>query len=196
MGTQAPGPAAGPDRQLRARSPLRFFLLVFALSTPLWLLGALTRRQLTPDLPVSSFIWVCPVVAASLLVAREEGAAGVARLLRRAVDWRRIRDKGWLAAVLLLPPGIYALTYALLWLGDRPLPAVRFPLLAAAGQLVAYLVAAEWRSWAGPATPSARSRSAGTPSRPGSSWGPSGPGSTWCRWSSTAARPAGSPGGR
>jgi uncharacterized protein len=139
MKEQVPEPGA----ELRGRSPLRFFLLVFALSTPIWLLGAVTRRQLTADLPVSSFVWVCPVVAASLLVHREQGAAGVAGLLRRALDWRRIRHKGWYVPVVLLPPGIYAATYGVLWLLDRPLPVVRFPVLAAAGQLVAYLVAAE-----------------------------------------------------
>jgi hypothetical protein len=42
----------------RSRSPLKFFVLVFALSIPFWVLGAVTGRQLSPDLPVSSLIWV------------------------------------------------------------------------------------------------------------------------------------------
>ena len=81
----------------RRRSPLRFFLLVFALSTPIWLLGAVTGAQLTADLPVSSFIWVTPVLAASMLVYRENGTPGVGRLPRRSFDYRRIRAKGWYA---------------------------------------------------------------------------------------------------
>ncbi len=69
------------------RSPLAFFALVFVLSVPFWAVGAATGLQLTPDLPVSSFIWVCPVIAASLLVYRENGTAGVAALLRRGCDF-------------------------------------------------------------------------------------------------------------
>jgi hypothetical protein len=34
----------------RRRSPLKFFVLVFALSIPLWLIVAVTERQLLPDL--------------------------------------------------------------------------------------------------------------------------------------------------
>lgn len=52
-------------------------MLVFALSTPMWLLGAVSRGQLSADLPVSSFIWVTPTLAASILVYRENGTAGV-----------------------------------------------------------------------------------------------------------------------
>lgn len=62
-----------PGTQRRPRSPLRFFVLVFALSTPFWLLGAVTSRQLSADLLVSSFIWICPVIAAAILAYRENG---------------------------------------------------------------------------------------------------------------------------
>src|SRR5918997_6792053 len=100
-----------PDRPFRHmpttdpgnRSPFAFFVLVFMLSVPFWAVGAATGLQLTPDLPVSSFIWVCPVIAASLLVYRENGTAGVAALLRRSVDYARVQEKRWyVPAVLLL----------------------------------------------------------------------------------------------
>ncbi len=145
------GVPAEPGRRPAARSPLKFFLLAFALSTPIWLLGAVTRRQLSADLPVSSFVWVCPAVAASLLVYRESGRAGVARLLRRSFDHRRIRDKRWYLPVVLLLPGVYAAAYGVLWLAGAPLPAVRFPVLAAVAQFAGYLVAAEFEElgWSG-----------------------------------------------
>jgi hypothetical protein len=44
---RAPGTIA-----LRRRSPLKFFLLLFGLSVPFWLAGALAERQLLPGLPV------------------------------------------------------------------------------------------------------------------------------------------------
>jgi hypothetical protein len=48
----------------RSRSPLRFFLLVFALTIPFWLLGAIVGYQILPGVPVSAFMFVCPVTAA------------------------------------------------------------------------------------------------------------------------------------
>lgn len=82
---------------LRSRSPLKLFLLVFGLSVPFGLVGALTRLQLLPGLPVSSLMWVWPgtaasigAYAASILAYREEQTAGVMELLKRSFDYKRI----------------------------------------------------------------------------------------------------------
>jgi membrane protease YdiL (CAAX protease family) len=135
----------------RSRSPLKFFLLAFALSTPIWLLGAVTRARLSADLPVGSFIWVTPAIAASILVYRENSTAGVARLLRRSFDHRRIRAKGWYVPILLLPPGIYVLTYGVMRLLGLPLPTVHLPLLAGLGMFAAFFIAGEFEElgWSG-----------------------------------------------
>lgn len=77
------------------RSPMRFFLLIFALSTPFWLFGAMTGLQLMPGLSVSALMTFCPLVAALILVHRESGVAGQAKLLRRAFDFKRISAKRW-----------------------------------------------------------------------------------------------------
>jgi hypothetical protein len=45
----------------RSKSPLKFFLLVFALSLPFWLAGTLTSLQLLPALPISALMFLCPV---------------------------------------------------------------------------------------------------------------------------------------
>lgn len=57
------------------RSPLLFFLLVFARSAPVWLIGAVSRWLLLPGVPV-------------VLRSREELAAGVAHnpFLKRGID--------------------------------------------------------------------------------------------------------------
>ena len=57
-------------------SPLIFFILVFVLSVPFWLLGAETSRQVLPGLPMSSFMWVCPAIAAAMLVYKREKHRG------------------------------------------------------------------------------------------------------------------------
>jgi membrane protease YdiL (CAAX protease family) len=138
---------SGPPR----RSPWVFVGLTFVLSVPFWAIGALSGRQLTADLPVSSFIWVCPGIAAALLVYREDGGAGVRALLRRAFDWTRIPPPGWLVAIVLLPPGVYTLTYVVMRAQGLPLPVVQFSLLAALGWFLGFFVAgeAEELGWSG-----------------------------------------------
>ncbi len=138
-----------PD--LGNRSPLAFFGLVFALSVPFWLVGAATGIQLTPDLPVSSFIWVCPVVAASILAYREGGTMGVTALLRRSFDYPRIRDRRWYVPTILLLPAVYATTYLVMRATGLPLPSVQFPALPALVWFLGYFVAGQCEElgWSG-----------------------------------------------
>jgi uncharacterized protein len=75
------------------KSPLTFFVLVFALSLPFWLAGTLTSFQLLPALPISALMFVCPVTAAVILVYRENKSAGVKGLLKRAFDLKRVKAK-------------------------------------------------------------------------------------------------------
>jgi uncharacterized protein len=106
----------------RPRSPLQFFLLVFILSVPFWWLGAVTGWQLLPGLPVSALMAVCPLMAAVILVHRENGIAGVAALLKRSFDGKRIRAKVWYAPIVLLMPAVMVLSYGLMRWMDLPLP--------------------------------------------------------------------------
>src|SRR5439155_11716926 len=81
-----------------------FFAWVLALSVPFWLLSAATGWQLLPDLPVSALMTFCPAVAASIVVCRERGTGGVTDLLRRSLDYARIRPATWYVAIFLLVP--------------------------------------------------------------------------------------------
>jgi uncharacterized protein len=99
-----------------------FFALVFALSIPFYFAGARTKLQILPGLPVSAFAFVCPGVAALLLVARERGVAGVVALLGRVFDWGRIQPKTWLLPTVALNPGATLSAYALMRFLNRPLP--------------------------------------------------------------------------
>ena len=60
------------------RSPLLFFVLVYALSIPLWVLNVIYPMQIPVDnLPVTDIVATfTPMVAASILVYREEGLLG------------------------------------------------------------------------------------------------------------------------
>ena len=133
----------------RGASPLKFFVLVFALSVPFWLLGAVTDLQLLPGLPMSAFAFVCPLAAAAILVLRQNGTSGLIRLLQRALDYRRISAKGWYAPILLLMPAVMVLSYGLMRVMEMPLPAPQFSVLGAVVLFLAFVLggAAEELGW-------------------------------------------------
>jgi membrane protease YdiL (CAAX protease family) len=135
----------------QTRSPLKFFLLIFAFSIPFWLAGAVTGLQLLPGLPLAALMFVCPATAAVFLVYGENKTAGVIALMKRSFDYKRIRSKIWYAPVFLLMPGVYALSYVLMRLVGMPLPTPQFTVLAPIVMLLAFFVAAlgEELGWSG-----------------------------------------------
>ncbi len=135
----------------KGRSPLLFFILIFLLSIPFWLIGAATNRELLPGLPISSFEWICPVTAAAILLYREKKIAGVIELLRRSFDYPRIRAKVWYAPVVLLMPGVTVLAYGLMRLMGRPLPISHFSMPASLALFFLFFIPAlcEELGWSG-----------------------------------------------
>ena len=85
------------------RPPPAFFLLVILLSIPIWAIGPVAERllpaELPTSLPLSSLMTFTPIIAAVILVQREEGSRGVKALLKRAFDYRKIEKKAWYAPV-------------------------------------------------------------------------------------------------
>ncbi len=94
----------GP-RPAQKRSPLAFFALAVALFAPFPVLaGVVPVSGLPKNAPWTDFVATfVPATAALILVYRAEGADGVRRLLRRAVDHTRIRNRLWYVPVVLLP---------------------------------------------------------------------------------------------
>jgi CAAX protease family protein len=129
------------------RSPLRFFVLVFALSIPIWLIQP-------RDWPISASVGA-PLIAALILVYREEGGGGVRRLLSRVFDQRRIRKGIWYGPIILLMPVIHLLTYGVMSLMGLPLPdEPYFPFLMIPLLIVLFFILAigEEVGWTGYAT--------------------------------------------
>jgi uncharacterized protein len=135
----------------RSRSPLKFFLLVFALSIPFLVVGGVTGLQLLPCLPLAALAIVCPVTAAVICVYRENRSAGVTALLKRAFDYKRIRSKIWYAPILLLMPCVSVLSYGVMRAMGVPLPAPQFAILSTLGLLLGFFVGAlaEELGWSG-----------------------------------------------
>jgi uncharacterized protein len=96
------------------RSPLKFSVLVFALSIPIWLIEPRDWR-------ITASVGA-PLMAALILVNREEGRGGVRRILRRIFDQWRIKDRLWYVPIIFLMPVIFLLTYGVMRLMGLPLP--------------------------------------------------------------------------
>ncbi|MBC7877895.1 MAG: CPBP family intramembrane metalloprotease [Anaerolineales bacterium] len=98
------------------RSPLKFFLLVFALSIPFWIVGAVIQIQLLPSIPISALMVAAPATAALILVYRENKSAGVKALLKRSFDFNRVKAKIWWVPIILLMPSVLILSYIVMYL--------------------------------------------------------------------------------
>jgi len=127
------------------KSPLKFFILVFALSIPFWVIGAMAEppKGFPINLPVSALMLVCPLIAAVILVYREEKLGGIRRLLQRVFDYKRIKQKIWYVPIIFLMPSICLLSYGVMRLMRLPLPEDPYiPFLAIPIFFVAFFIPA------------------------------------------------------
>jgi hypothetical protein len=135
-----------------AKNPvLDFFVLVTVLSVPFYSVSALTGFTLLPGLPVSSLAAFCPVTAAGILTYDVSRGAGVAALLKRSFDFRRIRAKVWYLPVALLMPAVMAMSFAAIRLSEEAVPVPEINVLQASILIVAFFLAAlgEELGWCG-----------------------------------------------
>ena len=133
------------------RSPLAFFALVLGLSVPFWLLSASSDVQLMPGLSVGVLAAFCPMLAALLMVYRDNKADGVTALLRRSLDFRRITAKRWYVPTFLIMPGISMVMYGVMRWKDVPLPAPHVSVVPTLLMALAFFVGAlgEELGWSG-----------------------------------------------
>ena len=133
-----------------------FFFLVFVLSVPFWVAGALLGDLpgSPMDLPVGALQFPCPLIAAAILLRRSEGAGAVRRLLRTTFAAAGMRRGPWLVTAFLMAPVIDLAAYALAVLVGGPLGGEHSPLLAAPLLFAVFFVAAacEEAGWTGYAT--------------------------------------------
>ncbi|HEX9333415.1 MAG TPA: CPBP family intramembrane glutamic endopeptidase [Anaerolineales bacterium] len=98
-----------------------FFVLVFILSIPFWVLGIIYPIQLLPGLPISALGAFTPALGAIILTYKYEHLSGVLQLLQRSFDFKRIKNKNWFLVILLANPGIAVLAYGIIWATGEPL---------------------------------------------------------------------------
>lgn len=119
---------------LEEKSPLKFFLLVFLLSIPFLILGAMAgdlTKILPIKLPLSALMTFCPLLSATILVYQQRKMLGVKELLKLSFDFKKIKDKKWFIPIIFLMPLITLLSYWLMQMAGVPLPEPQTPLLAA-----------------------------------------------------------------
>ncbi len=103
---------------------LTFFLLVYGLSIPFWIIETMIDVKGLPlNIPITDmFAAFAPLVAASILVYKEHGRAGIKKLFGRIVDFSRINQKIWYVPIIFLPVLLYFLIYVIIYLTGLPLP--------------------------------------------------------------------------
>lgn len=132
------------------KSPLTFFLLIFVLSIPFLFLGG-RPLPLPINLPMSAFMFVCPLIAASILVYKKDEFDGIKQLLKKTLDYKKIKTKIWYLPILFLMPVIMLLSYWVMRLIGRPLPDPQISILAIPLFFVVFFIAAvfEEAGWMG-----------------------------------------------
>jgi membrane protease YdiL (CAAX protease family) len=143
-----------------SRSLVNFVVLEVALSIPFWGIGILATAGVIPDQVILRASWsLTPMMAASILIYREGGLAGVVALFRRILDLRRIRSRTWYLVVFLLGPVIVLTQYWLAVLSGSHVPTPQLTLIVPISYLVLFLVTpAEELGWTGYVLDSAQAR--------------------------------------
>ncbi|HEY0667741.1 MAG TPA: type II CAAX endopeptidase family protein [Sphingobacteriaceae bacterium] len=100
-----------------------FFILVYVLSAPFWLIQLFINKTNLPlDIPITDIIAAfTPMISACIIVYNEKGRKGVLILLSRIADYKKISTKWWFV-VVLLPFLIFTIIYLLLVLGNCQIP--------------------------------------------------------------------------
>ena len=104
------------------KSPLKFFLIVYGLSIPLWIIETMINVKGLPlDIPVTDILAAfTPLIAASILIYKEEGRVGINKLFQRILDFARISKKIWYVPIIFLPSFIYLLIYIIIYFSGLP----------------------------------------------------------------------------
>jgi len=122
------------------RSLPHFLYLLFGLSIPCWVLGAIYDVQIFTGLKLFQLPLAMPMVAALILMYWENGKTGVVTLLKRTYDFRNFKPKIWLLPILFIYPGIGFLDYWIVRLSGTSIPAPHFSMAILLGYSTVFLM--------------------------------------------------------
>ena len=153
------GPGREPDDGQGPHAAGLFFLLIFVMTVPFYLIG-LTGWRLPglPMLPIGALGGVVPMIAAIILVTRSGGGSALGMLLGRLFDPISRAGIAWLSVAVFLMPAVSLIEYTVLSQTDAALPAISFDATYALFLFIAFFVGAigEELGWQGYAYPMLR----------------------------------------
>lgn len=131
-----PGQTSAPSvRPLDVTDAIVCFALIFALTTPIWVLSAALDLEILPGLPIAGVAVVCPALAALIVLAVRRGAWRSLAFLKRGIDPGRSGSTIWWALALLLSPALSVLAFLVLRMNGADVPA---PYIAGSGALALF----------------------------------------------------------
>jgi len=116
------------------RSLPRFYLLLFALCTPFWVIGAIFNVELFPGFKLFQAGLAMP------MVYQERRWPGTAELLRRTYDVSRIRPRVWFLPILFVYPSFGVINYWILWQTGADIPAPTLSLVGFLGYCTVFFM--------------------------------------------------------
>jgi len=122
------------------RSVSHFFLLLFALCIPVWVVGAVVDVQLFPGFNLFQAGLAMPMFASLILTYHERGRAGTVVLLRRTYDVAAIRPRVWFLPILFVFPGLCFINYLILRQAGADIPPPTFSLIGFLGYCPVFLL--------------------------------------------------------
>ena len=127
---------------------------MFVLSIPFWALGTIHPVQILPGLPISALGAFTPALAALILIYKNAHLSGVLQLIGRFLDFKRIINKNWYLAIVLINPAIAVLAYGVMRAVGESLPSPAPLTLAIFPMFILFFLAAlgEEIGWSGYAT--------------------------------------------
>jgi uncharacterized protein len=141
--------------------PLAFFVLVFALSVPFYLLGAAGGRLPGMEsLPSSALMALVPMLAALILTVQKGGIDSVFASVKRELNVSKQGGFGWYLIAFLFMPLVGVLEFLALRLTGIAVPLPQIVPSEALFLFVVFFIAAigEETGWQGYAYPALRSR--------------------------------------
>jgi uncharacterized protein len=126
-----------------------FCLLLFTLSTPLWILGSVYDIEIFPGFNLYQLPLAMPMVTALILIYRENGRAGVTELLKKVYDFHNIKSKVWYIPMLLMIPSIGFIEYLILRFSETSIPSPQLSLATMGYISVFFMTYGEELGWTG-----------------------------------------------
>lgn len=132
-------------------SPIAFFVWVFIISVPFWIIGMAIQVELPIKLPLSALMAFNPMLVAIALTYRTDGMAGVKALLRRVFDFTRIQHKRWLWVIFLMMPILSIIQFFIVSTISEDVTDVQLPILVGIPMFLLFFIAAcgEELGWQG-----------------------------------------------